>query len=68
LHKAEAYYGLGAVDASVHYAQGSFQLANSIGSSKIISKVKDLHRKLLQSPWRKDQYVTDLSDILTGEK
>jgi tetratricopeptide (TPR) repeat protein len=68
IQKAEAYYGLGTVDASVRYAQGAFQLANSIGSSKIISKVKDLHRKLVQSPWRKDQYVTDLSDILTGEK
>jgi tetratricopeptide (TPR) repeat protein len=68
IQKAEAYYGLGTVDASVHYAQDAFLLANSIGSSKIISKVKDLHRKLLQSPWRKDQYVTDLGDILTGEK
>jgi hypothetical protein len=68
IQKAEAYYWLGAVDASVRYAQGAFQLANSIGSSKIISKVKDLHQKLLQSPWRKDQYVTDLSDILIGEK
>jgi tetratricopeptide (TPR) repeat protein len=59
IQKAEAYYGLGTIDASVRYAQGAFLLANSIGSSKIISKVKDLHRKLLQSPWRKDQYVTE---------
>ncbi|PRX40896.1 helix-turn-helix protein [Planifilum fimeticola] len=63
--KAEAYYGLGILDACVHNAQDAFMLARSAGSSKIMNKVKTLHTKLIQSKWRKDPNIADLGNVLT---
>ncbi|RAL25936.1 hypothetical protein DL897_07650 [Thermoflavimicrobium daqui] len=64
IQKAEAYYGLGILDACVHNAQDAFTLARSAGSCKIISRIRALHDNLLQTSWRKDRYVADLSDVL----
>lgn len=64
IQKAEAYYRIGILDACVSNAQEAFTLARSIGSRKIISEVKTLHRNLNQSKWRKDRVVANLSDVL----
>ncbi|TCP70732.1 hypothetical protein [Baia soyae] len=52
------------LDACTHNAHNAFILAQSAGSNKIISRVKVLHGTLVQSKWRKDRCVTDLSRIL----
>jgi tetratricopeptide (TPR) repeat protein len=64
IQKAEAYYELGILDACTGNLQDAFSLARSIGSSKIMSRAKTLHRNLKQSKWRKERVVADLSDVL----
>lgn len=64
IQKAEAYYALGILDACVSNAQDAFTLARSVGSSKILSRVKTLHTNLTQSKWRKERVVADLSNVL----
>ena len=63
--RAEAYHGLGQLDACVSNAQEAFTMASSVGSSKTLDRVKSLHTHLLQSPWRKEQAVTQLSGLLS---
>lgn len=64
--KAEAYHGLGVIDACISNAGEAARLANSVGSSKTIDRVKELHSLLIapESPWRKERYVAELSAVL----
>jgi len=63
--KAEAYYGLGEVDASVMIAEEALLLAHSVGASKTHVRVQQLHATLLQSPWRKERSTAHLGALLT---
>lgn len=63
--KAEAYYGLGEVDASVMIAEEAFMLAHSVGASKTHARVLQLHAAFLQSPWRKERSTARLGALLS---
>ncbi len=63
--KAEAYYGLGAIDDCITYAKEALVLARSAGSSKTLHRIQKLHTVLVQSPQRKEQSITELTEMLT---
>ncbi len=63
--KAEAYYGLSEVDASVMIAEEALLLAHSVGASKTHVRVQQLHATLLQSPWRKERSTARLGALLS---
>ncbi|MDQ0418001.1 transcriptional regulator with XRE-family HTH domain [Croceifilum oryzae] len=67
IQKAESYNGLGMLDICVQNAQEAFILASSVGSHKIIGKVKDLYGDLIQSKWKKEQYIADLGNIISED-
>ncbi|SDZ37971.1 helix-turn-helix domain-containing protein [Thermoactinomyces sp. DSM 45892] len=67
IQKAKSYMGLGSLDSCVQNAQEALMLANSIGSSRIINNVKELHDELRKSKWRKEQYVVDLGNIISED-
>jgi tetratricopeptide (TPR) repeat protein len=58
--RAEAYYGLGKLDVCIQNAEEAFTLAQSVGSSKTISRIEKLYASLSQSPWRKEGSVARL--------
>ena len=62
--KAEAYYGLGAIEACTASANEALTLGRSAGSSKTIARVRTLYDHLLQSSWRKESSVTQLGETL----
>jgi tetratricopeptide (TPR) repeat protein len=64
IQKAEAFLGLGTIDACVHYAQEGLLLAKGAGSSKTIARVQALHSRLQQSHWRKESSVIQLGVAL----
>lgn len=64
--KAEAYYNLRLLDACVVTAEEALTLANSVGSSKTVSRVEKLHANLAQSPWRKEPSVARLGALLSS--
>lgn len=68
IQKAEAFLGLGTIDACVHHAQEAFTLAKGAGSSKTIARVQVLHNRLQQSYWRKELSVIRLGVALTGNR
>jgi transcriptional regulator with XRE-family HTH domain len=63
--KAEAHYGLGQVDTSVMIAEEALTLAHSVGASKTLARVRNLHTTLVQSPWRKERSVARLGALLS---
>src|SRR5207245_1827210 len=63
--KAEAYYGLGILDDCISHALTAMTLARSAGSSKTEARIRILHTKLAQSPWRKEQSVSQLEKALS---
>lgn len=65
--KAEAYYGLGAIEACTANANEALTLGRATGSSKTIARVRTLHGHLTQSSWRKELSVTQLGEMLVRE-
>jgi tetratricopeptide (TPR) repeat protein len=65
--KAEAYYGLGAINECIMNAKEALTLARSAGSNKTIDRVRNLYSILEQSPWGKDQSIAQLGDMLKPE-
>jgi hypothetical protein len=63
--KAEAYYGLGEIDASVMIAEEALVLAHSVGASKTHARVRQLHAAFLQSSWRKERSTARLGALLS---
>jgi tetratricopeptide (TPR) repeat protein len=63
--KAEACYGLGILDDCISHALTAVTLARSAGSRKTEDRIKTLHTKLAQSPWRKEQSVSQLEKALS---
>jgi tetratricopeptide (TPR) repeat protein len=68
VQKAEAFFGLGTIDACVHHAQEALSLAKGAGSSKTIARVQSLYGRLQQSHWRKELRVIQLGIALNGNK
>jgi hypothetical protein len=68
VQKAEAFLGLGTIDACVHHVQEAFSLAKGAGSSKTIARVQALHSRLQQSHWRKEPGVIQLGIALRGNR
>lgn len=62
--KAEAYYGLGIIDACTSNALSALLLARSAGSSKTEDRIRTLHAKLTQSSMRKEQSIIQLKEAL----
>ena len=63
--KAEAYYGLGIVDACTKTAEDALVLASAVGANKTTATVKKLHAALTQSLWRKEEGITRLGKVLS---
>ena len=64
IQKAEAYLGLGAIDACTDYAEEALTLGRSIASKVMIARVESLHAALLQSKWSKEPGVRRLGALL----
>ena len=62
--KAEAYYGQGFIEDSTATAEEALTLARSVGSSKTITRVRNLNTTLSQSQWRKERSVARLGAVL----
>ena len=62
--KAEAYFGLGAIDACVAQAKEALMLGRAAGSNKTIHRIQKLHATLIQSPLGKEQSVDELTEML----
>jgi transcriptional regulator with XRE-family HTH domain len=62
--KAEAYYGLRLLDYCIDTAEEAFMLADSVGSSKTVGRLEQLHTSLLESRWRKEVGVARLGALL----
>lgn len=62
--KAEAYYGLGVVDAAALSAKEALTLAQSVGSDKVIVRVKTLFADLQHSQWKEEENVAELGTML----
>ena len=63
--KAEAYYGLGLLDICTATAEEALALANSVGASKTITRLKNLYVTLIHSSWRKETSVARLGALLS---
>lgn len=63
--KAEAYYGLGMIDACIGNALSALSLARSAGSSKTENRIRTLYTTLIQSSRGKDQSVIQLKETLS---
>lgn len=62
--RAEAYYGLGKLDACIQNAEEALILARSVGPNKTVSRIEKLHHSLSQSIWRKEERVAHLQIML----
>lgn len=63
--KAEAYYGLGLLDASTATAKQAVFMGQSVGSKKTIARVQALYATMqLDSHWEKESVVIDLGRAL----
>lgn len=62
--KAEAYYGLGAIEACTASASEALTLGRSAGSGKTIARVRSLHTTLAQSSWGKESGIAQLGEML----
>ena len=63
--KAEAQYKMGVLDACLTSAQEALALAQAVGVSKIVARIKKLHAALEQSRWKEEDGVTQLGFMLT---
>lgn len=62
--KAEALYGLKNIAECVITAEEALVLANSVGSTKTVARVKNLHQTLVQSTWKAEPTVARLGALL----
>jgi hypothetical protein len=62
--KAEAYFRLDELEASIVSAKDALFLARSAGSSKIIDRIKKLHMELQQSTWKDESSIAQLGTLL----
>jgi tetratricopeptide (TPR) repeat protein len=62
--KAEAYFQLDELEASVASAKEALFLAQSAGSSKVIDRIKRLHMELQQSIWKDENSIAQLGALL----
>jgi hypothetical protein len=62
--KAEAFLGLGTLDACIMNAQEALFLAKTAGSNKTMARINALYTALVGSPWRKEQGVIQLGMAL----
>lgn len=62
--KADAYSGLGYIEESTITAEEALTLAHSVGSSKTVARIKDLHTTLIQSQWKREPSVARLGALL----
>ncbi len=62
--RAEAYYGLGELDACIQSAEEALTLAQSVSSNKTRSRIEKLQNDLCQSRWRKEESVARLGTML----
>jgi transcriptional regulator with XRE-family HTH domain len=62
--RAEAYYGIGILDACIESAKEALVLARSVESSKTIIRIDRLRIVLEQSPWKNEASVAQLGAIL----
>jgi tetratricopeptide (TPR) repeat protein len=65
--KAEAYFGLGLIDESTTASVEAYEIANSIGSQKTISRIKNLYTLLEGSSYRKEKSVAQLGVMLAEQ-
>jgi tetratricopeptide (TPR) repeat protein len=63
--KAEAYLGLGIIDASTTIAEESLILAKTIGSQKTIQRITALYNRILDTRFRKEPCVARLGALLS---
>ena len=64
--KAEAYYGLRRIDECTGTAEESFLLAQSVGASNTIDRIKSLYTILQLSPWNREPSVRRLGALLAS--
>ncbi|HEX6478750.1 MAG TPA: hypothetical protein VF043_07885 [Ktedonobacteraceae bacterium] len=62
--KAEAHYKMGTLDAWVSNVKEALILAQAIGLSKIVARVRRLHTDLRQSPWKEESGIAQLEAML----
>lgn len=65
--KAEAYYGLKQISDCTDVAEEALGLAQSVGASNTIVRIKDLHAALAQSRWKREASVIRLGVLLTEQ-
>jgi transcriptional regulator with XRE-family HTH domain len=58
--ESEAHYGLKQIDECTISALEAWTLAQSVGSSRITTRIEQLHNRLLQSRWKKEAGVIRL--------
>jgi tetratricopeptide (TPR) repeat protein len=61
IQKAEAFFGLGTIDACVQYAQEALSYLKDTGAHKTMASVQSLSGRLQHSPWRKEPGVIALA-------
>lgn len=64
--KAEACYGLGWIDECAAYAEESLFMARSVGSQRIIRRVRKLYTALSGSRWKNEPCVARLGALLAA--
>ena len=65
--KAEAHYGLHSLSECIDTAEQALTLANSVGASNTVVRVKHLHAALAQSRWSREPGVLRLGALLAGD-
>ena len=65
--KAEALYGLHDIAECIVAAEEAVVLANSVGSTKTIARVKQLHGSLVESRWKAEPQVARLGALLWNQ-
>ena len=65
--KAEAHYGLHMIDECATTAEEAYILAESVGASNTITRVKSLHTTLALSEWKRETGVRRLGALLATQ-
>lgn len=63
--KAEAYFGLKQIEASLGLAEEAYRLAEAAGSRKTFERLQQLYAWLTRSRWRKETGVMRLGALLS---
>jgi transcriptional regulator with XRE-family HTH domain len=63
--KAEAYFGLKQIEASLGLAEEAYHLAEAAGSRKTFERLQQLYTWLIRSRWRKETGVVRLGALLS---